>query len=135
LPVKILLGGCGVGDYKKLEVWKKAHALTIDIYKLSNKFSSEERYGMVSQIRRAAASIPMNIAEGSGSLYEKEFIRFLGIARRSACEVEYQIILCKDLEYVNEIEYTQLSSELKTVSKMLNGLIKNLVEKQNKNKV
>lgn len=124
-----------MGDYKKLEVWKKAHALTIDIYKLSNKFPSEERYGMVSQIRRATASIPMNIAEGSGSLYEKEFIRFLGIARRSACEVEYQIILCKNLEYVNELEYMQLSSELKTVSRMLNGLIKNLVEKQNKNKV
>ncbi|MDF2545677.1 MAG: four helix bundle protein [Anaerosolibacter sp.] len=117
-----------MSDYRNLEVWKKAHSLTLEIYKITNNFPSEERYGLTSQIRRASSSVPMNIAEGSGSLYGKEFIRFLDIARRSTCEVEYQLLLCRDIGYIDEAEYTELNVALREVARMLTGLIKSMLE-------
>lgn len=113
-------------DYKELEVWQKAHEITLKIYKMTNEFPENERYGLTSQIRRAAYAIPMNIAEGKGSIYKKEYIRYLGIARGSASELEYQIILSKDLGYINEEQYKELMDENKRILKMLNKLIQAL---------
>lgn len=113
-------------DYKELEVWQKAHKLTLKIYEITNDFPKHEMYGLTSQIRRAASSIPMNIAEGKGSIYVKSYIRFLGIARGSAYELEYQIILSKDIGYINEQQYRELTDKCKSIIKMLNGLIKSL---------
>lgn len=113
-------------DYKDLGVWKKSHELTLNIYKATSEFPTQEQYGLTSQIRRAAYSIPMNIAEGKGSLYKKEYIRFLGIARGSACELEYQLILSRDLGYLSKENFNRLIISLREILKMLNGLIMSL---------
>jgi len=113
-------------DFKDLDVWKKSHELTLKIYEVTKSYPADELYGLTSQIRRASYSIPMNIAEGKGSLFKKEYIRFLGIARGSALELEYQLILSKDLGYITEDEYKMLDFNLKEIHKMLNGLIKSL---------
>lgn len=118
-----------MSDYKDLDVWKKAHDLTLRIYKTTNEFPKEELYGLVSQIRRSAASIPTNIAEGRGSLYKNEFIRFLGVARGSACELEYQLILSKDLGFITEEDYNKYQQDIRQILKMLNGLIKSIQER------
>lgn len=113
-------------DYKDLEVWQKSHDLTLKVYKITNDFPKSEQYGLTSQIRRSVASVPTNIAEGKGSLYKNEYIRFLGISRASASEVEYQLILSKDLGYIDEQKYKELSKQIKSIIKMLNALIKSL---------
>ncbi len=115
-----------MSDYKDLRVWNKAHEMTLDIYKLTNGFPSREMYGLVSQIRRASSSIPTNIAEGCGTLHKKEFVRYLGIARGSCNEVEYQLILSKDLGYINEEVYAKTTIQIKDIQRMINGLIKSL---------
>lgn len=89
-------------DFKTLKVWEKSHALTLDIYKISNSFPKEEMFGLTSQIRRAATSIGLNIAEGCGRGTDADFRRFLQIAFGSACEVEYCILLSFDLEYIDK---------------------------------
>ena len=115
-----------MSDYKDLIVWNKAHELTLDIYKLTDKFPSREMYGLVSQIRRASLSIPTNIAEGCGTLHKKEFIRYLGIARGLCNEVEYQLILSKDLGYIDEDIYAKTILKIKDIQRMIKGLIKSL---------
>lgn len=85
-----------MGDFKKLAVWEKAHRLTLAVYRASGSFPKDELYGLMSQIRRAAASIPTNIAEGSGRGGDRELVRFLHIALGSANELEYQLLLAKD---------------------------------------
>ncbi len=87
-------------DFKSLLVWDKAHLLVLEIYKI--ELPKEELYGLSSQIRRAGSSIPTNIAEGCGRGSDLDFKRFLQIAFGSACEVEYLLILCKDLEYIQQ---------------------------------
>ena len=94
-----------MSDYKKLKVWEDAHKLTINIYNITKKFPINEQYGLVSQIRRSTASIPTNIVEGCGQLNNGNLIRFLGIAKGSAFEVEYQLLLAKDLSYITDTEY------------------------------
>ena len=89
-----------MSDYKKLKVWEDAHKFTIDIYNITKKFPNNEQYGLTSQIRRSSSSIPTNIVEGCGQLNNGNIIRFLGIAKGSAFEVEYQLLLTKDLSYV-----------------------------------
>ena len=87
-------------DFRKYEIWKLSHQLTLDIYKISSTFPNSEMYGITSQIRRASASIPTNISEGCGRDSDSEFNRFLTIAVGSANETEYLLILSHDLKYI-----------------------------------
>ncbi|HLA96695.1 MAG TPA: four helix bundle protein [Pyrinomonadaceae bacterium] len=113
-------------DFKNLQVWEKSHSLTLSIYGLTKSFPKEELFGLTSQVRRAVASIPTNIAEGCGRSSDPDFSRFLQIAFGSACEVEYQLILAKDLKYIDDVVYTDLNGELLAVKKMLASLISNI---------
>jgi len=102
-------------DFRKLEVWKKGHKLVLSLYKATADFPSEERYGLTSQIRRAGVSVPANIAEGCGHQSEPEFARYLQLAAASATELQYHIILDKELaEIVEEIK-KMLSAFIKQV--------------------
>jgi four helix bundle protein len=101
-----------MSDYKKLKVWQESHNFTIDIYNITKNFPNNENYGLTSQIRRSASSIPTNIVEGCGQLNNGNLVRFLGIAQGSAFETEYQLLLAKDLGYVNETEYNNLIKKL-----------------------
>ncbi len=91
-------------DYKKYNVWKLGHEVTLEIYKLSRSFPNNENFGLTSQMRRASSSIPANIAEGCGRESDAEFKRFLIISQGSASELEYFTILAKDLKYIQEEE-------------------------------
>ncbi len=118
-------------NYKKLKVWKKSHLITLTIYKLTSDFPDSERYGLISQMRRAASSVPMNIAEGAQSISDQMFIKHLGIARGSAAELEYQLILAKDLNFIEVERASKVLEELEEVLKMLNGLYKKIKEGKN----
>jgi four helix bundle protein len=115
-----------VRDFRQLSVWEKSHRLALEIYAVTACFSRDELYGLTSQIRRAAVSIPSNIAEGCGRDGEAELARFLRIALGSASELEYQIILARDLSYLEALAYERLSAEVVEVKRMLGGLIKSL---------
>jgi len=110
----------------KLIVFQKAHELALQIYKDTKGFPKEEMYGLTSQIRRAAVSVPSNIAEGKARGSRKENERFLLIARGSLEELKYQVLLARDLGYLEKEKYQKLSELAEDVSKMLNGLIKSL---------
>jgi four helix bundle protein len=111
-------------NYKELKVWQKARELIKFIYKLTNKFPKEEIYAITSQVRRAVVSIPSNIAEGAGHSSKKEFTRFLEIAYASTCELDTQIILSFDLDFINKDELSSSSNYIEELQKMLNGLVK-----------
>jgi four helix bundle protein len=108
-----------VRDFHRLKVWERAHEFTLKIYQMTKGFPREELYGITSQMRRAAASIPTNIAEGCGRSSKPETIQFLNIAAGSASEIEYQLILVKDLQYIDEKSYNELLNDLSEVRKML----------------
>jgi len=113
-------------NYKELKVWQKARELVKFTYQLTKKFPKEEIYSLTSQVRRAVVSIPSNIAECAGHTSKKEFSRFLEIAYASTCELDTQIILSYDLEFINQTELNESASYLEELQKMLNGLIKSL---------
>ncbi len=113
-------------DFRKLNVWKKAHELTLEIYRVTRKFPKEELYGITNQIRRAAVSVPNNIAEGCGRDSEKELQRFSTIAMGSASEVEYLLLLSFDLKYLLKAEYQELNEKTIEVKKMLSSFIVSL---------
>ena len=115
-----------MSDYKKLKVWEDAHQFTIDIYNITQKFPNIEQYGLTSQIRRSASSIPTNIVEGCGQLENGNLIRFLGISKGSAFEVEYQLLLAKDLNYITNEEYKLLLAKIQSIIRRLTNLIKSL---------
>lgn len=117
-------------DYKELNVWEKSHDLTLQIYHLIKNFPSDEKFGLTSQLRRAVSSIPTNIAEGYGQLTTDNFIRYLGISKESAFEVEYLLRLVKDLEYLDINDYYKLYDLNTEIKKMLNSLIKSLRNKK-----
>src|SRR5436305_8488360 len=106
-------------DFRKLEFWNRSHKLTLNIYKCSRSFPKEETFGIISQIRRCALSIPSNIAEGCGRNSILELKRFLAIASGSASELQYQLILSFDLGYLTEPVYKELYSESIIIQKML----------------
>ena len=106
-------------DFHKLVIWEKSHQLTLDIYKLTQQFPKEELFGLTSQIRRAISSIPTNIAEGCGRATNKDFAHFLQISIGSACEVEYQLLLAHDLNYITDEDYNRLNDEIVSVRKMI----------------
>ena len=113
-------------DFRKLIVWQKSHQLTLAIYKVTEPFPKHELYGLTSQIRRASASIPANIAEGSGRAGEIEFARFLQISMGSANEVAYFLILAHDLSYINDQTFHQLAEGTDEVQRMLRAFITKL---------
>ncbi|MBN1470755.1 MAG: four helix bundle protein [Syntrophaceae bacterium] len=113
-----------MSDYKNLDVWGKSISLVLEAYKITNNFPKEERYALADQIKRAAVSIPSNIAEGASRNTRKEFIQFIYIALGSASEFETQIIIAEKLGYVKNKE--SLISEITIIRKMLNALISSL---------
>ena len=110
-------------DFRGLQVWEKSHDLTLRIYELTSQFPREEVYGLTSQIRRACASIPTNIAEGCGRDSSPDFARFLQIAMGSASETEYLVLLARDLKYLNANQYVVLIDVVVRVKKMLTSFI------------
>lgn len=109
-------------DFKKFEVWQLSHQITLKIYTSTKTFPKEEIFGLTSQIRRSFASIGYNISEGSGRNSDKEFANFINIALGSSNEAENQLILAKDLEYINESDYRDLFEELTVLKKKLVSL-------------
>src|SRR5437899_2880426 len=115
-----------VKSYTELIVWQKAMALTADVYRVTKLFPKEEMYGLTSQLRRAAVSIPSNIAEGQGRLTTGEFRHFLGNARGSLFEVQTQIHLATNLEYFDKPTARALVESSDEVGRILNGLLQSL---------
>jgi len=115
-----------VRSYSDLIAWQKAVKLVTEIYRVSKRFPSEELFGLTSQLRRAAISIPSNIAEGQGRLGRKEFLHFLGNARGSLGEVETQIIIARNLDYLSEAEMNDIMELSAEAGRILNGLLSSL---------
>jgi four helix bundle protein len=113
-------------DFKKLKVWEKAHQLTLEVYKTTKRFPRDELYGVTSQIRRSSVSIPANIAEGCGRRGDAELGRFFQIAMGSASELEYHILLARDLKLLEDSIYNHLSDVVIEVKRMLATFIKKL---------
>jgi four helix bundle protein len=112
--------------WRELKVWEKSHQMVIEIYRVTVKFPGYEKFGVVDQLRRAAASVPANIVEGQSRNTTKEYLQFLYNARGSLEEVRYFLLLSKDLQYLSIENYDDLESRYKDISIMLNNLIKSL---------
>lgn len=112
--------------HEKLEVWKRSVDLVTNVYGVTKKFPSDERFGLTSQIRRAAVSIPANIAEGAARQSTKEFLQFILIAQGSSSEVETELLIAVNLEYLPRTEFDELMLEIESVSRMLIGLANHL---------
>lgn len=110
-------------NFRELKVWEKAHSFVLGTYHASRLFPDSERYGLTSQLRRSSASIPTNLAEGCGRSTEKDLAHFCDIAMGSACEAEYQLILARDLKYIEEEQHKQLVNQLIEVKRMLSSFI------------
>jgi len=108
-------------DFKKLLVWQRGHKFALQIYGVTKTFPAEEKFGIISQMRRAALSIPTNIAEGCGRESNKELHRFLTIAMGSANEIQYLLLFVTDLEYLNGKNFEELNSEITEIKKMLSS--------------
>jgi len=118
-----------IKNYKELKVWQKSYQLCLEVYRVTKGFPKEELYGLTSQMRRAAMSIPCNIAEGYGRKTTPEYIRFLYIAYGSTCELETQTLLAGDLGYIKNDRIFELQSDIGEVERMLKALIKSLENK------
>ena len=116
-------------NYKELKVWQRSYAVCIRLYQTTAKFPVEERFGLTSQLRRSAVSIPSNIAEGYGRRTTADYIRFLYIAYGSLCELETQIMLAGDLNYIEDGKLEGLKANLSEVERMLKALISSLENK------
>ena len=116
-------------SYKDLNVWHKSYELCLKTYRITGKFPIEERYGLTSQIRRSAVSIPSNIAEGYGRKTTADYIRLLYIAYGSVCELETQILLAGDLGYIEKEELNTVCEDIAEIERMLKALIKSLESK------
>ena len=112
-----------VQSYRDLVAWDKAMELVTEIYRVTKKFPKEELFGLMSQLRRAAVSIPSNIAEGKGRLSKGEFRQFLGNARGSLAELETQVLIAQNLNYLDEAEGNGLLAMVEEAGKVLNGLL------------
>ena len=112
--------------HKKLEAWKKAISLTTKIYKITEKLPETEKFGLISQMRRAAVSVASNVAEGAAKNTKKEFIQFLFNAQGSLSEVDTQIIICKELGYVSDKDCESIDQEMEKESNLIAGLVKYL---------
>jgi len=113
-------------EYRHLQVWQKAHRLTLEVYRVTRSLPRSELYGLTSQLRRAAVSVPANIAEGCGRGGDVEFLRFLRIASGSASELEYLLVLTADLHLIDAQASEQLVAAIAEVKRMLAGLMTTL---------
>ena len=113
-------------DFHNYKIWEKGHQFALCIYRKTKSFPKDELFGITSQIRRAAASIPFNIAEGCGRRSDSEFAYFLNIAAGSASEVEEELLLSYDLEFLDKSSYQQLDKDVNDIKAMLNKLIETL---------
>lgn len=111
-------------DFRKLHVWNDARSLVKEIYLLTNQLPKDEKFGLVSQIKRCVISIPANIAEGSAKESQKDFIRFLQISLGSAFELETHLILCNDLEFLKQDESLKIITKIQHLQKRIAALIK-----------
>jgi four helix bundle protein len=118
-----------IKSFQDLNIWKEAHQLTLEIYKISKEFPKEEVYGLISQLRRAAVSIPSNIAEGMGRNSTKELLNFIYNARGSLSEVIYYLILAKDLGYIKDRDFQNLYERYNGLVKGINVFISKLRRK------
>ena len=109
-------------DYRDLHVWEKAHKLTLKVYRFTRTFPNEERFGLTSQLRRSASSIPANLAEGCGRRSDGEMARFIQIAMGSGAELSYHLLLSRDIGFLGLAEFSDLTSHLDEVMKMLSSL-------------
>jgi len=110
-------------DFRNLQVWEKAHRLTLAVYKASSGFPRQELFGLTSQMRRCSAPIGANIAEGCGKRGNNEFQRYLQIASGSASELDYHLLLARDLGFFEETDYRRLAGDLLHLRKMLTSLL------------
>jgi four helix bundle protein len=113
-------------DFHGLKVWQKAHELTLAVYQITAPFPREELYGLTSQLRRSCSSIPANLAEGCGRNGDAEFARFCSIALGSASELEYHLLLARDLKLIKPSDHETLSQRTIELKRMLAGLIQRL---------
>jgi four helix bundle protein len=115
-------------DFRKLKVWEESHKLTLEVYEISKIFPKDELYGLVSQLRRATSSIPLNLAEGSGRFTDADKTRFYQIAFGSLHETHYCLILAKDLKYIESEKFTELEVIIEKVKAMMIKLIQKIRE-------
>lgn len=113
-------------DFRDLNVWRKSHEIAVDVYSVTKSFPSEELYALTSQMRRSAVSIAANIAEGCGRSSDADFARFVVIALGSASEFEYQLLLARDLGFLEPAHYEAMSKKVVEVKRMLAGLVRKL---------
>ena len=118
--------GYGVKDFRELKVWQKAHELTLVVYQLTATFPREELYGLTTQLRRSSSSIAANLAEGCGRNGDAEFARFCSIAMGSASELEYHLLLARDLKLIQPKKYEELASRATELKRMLTALLHKL---------
>lgn len=111
-------------DFRQLRVWEEAHLLTLKIYQITKDFPKEELFTLTNQIRRASSSIPTNIAEGCGRETSKDYAHFLQIALGSSFELDYQILLVKDLKYIDEKSFLELNDKVDKIKRQLAILIR-----------
>ncbi len=107
-------------DFRELKVWAKAHAFVLSAYVISRKFPADERFALTTQFRRSAASVPTNLAEGCGRRTDRDLAHFCDIAMGSASESEYQLLLARDLGYIEHEVHRRLEDQLLEVKRMLN---------------
>jgi four helix bundle protein len=113
-------------NFRELKVWNKAHAVALAVYATTEKFPAVERYGLTAQMRRAAASVPANIAEGSVRSTDADFARFLQVALGSASELEYFALLSRDLKLLTQADYESMTADIQEVKRMLTAFIARL---------
>ena len=113
-------------NFRQLQVWQKAHQLTLDVYRVTRDFPRDELYGLTAQLRRSSSSITANLAEGCGRGGDTEFSRFCRIAMGSASELEYHLLLASDLALIKAADHAVLGERLDEVRAMLSGLLKKL---------
>ena len=118
-------------NYQDLQVWAKAHSLMLDLYKLSRAFPREEIYGVTSQLRRAAMSVGANLAEGCGRRTSAELARFVRLAMGSASELDYHLLICRDLEFLKVEDFQRSTKRLTEVRKMLFSFLTSIEEQIN----
>lgn len=111
-------------DFRQLRVWEESHLLTLEVYKLTKDFPKEELFSLSNQMRRSASSVPTNIAEGCGREGNKQFAQFLQIAMGSASELDYQLLLAKDLKYIDTSTYAPINDKIDKVKRQLAVLLR-----------
>lgn len=117
-----------VKSVEDMDVFQKAHRVTVEVYETTKAFPQDEKFSLVSQMRRAAYSIPSNLMEGGYRLNKREYRQFVSIAKGSAGELKYFLLLSRDLGYIPESKYSILFDSVEEISKMLSGLIKSLTD-------